>query len=200
MVTRKKVAAARKKVAKKKILQKKAAKKKTAGKKTTQKPKAKSKVMGRPTKYLPEYVQEVLPLCLAGLTDAELSVYFDISEQTLNEWKKKYPDFHESLKKGKSYADGQMAMSLYNRGLGYTQIEQKDVVLKGKDGQETVATLQTEKHIPADTTAIIFWLKNRRNTHWRDKHEFEHKGSDAFDLLLKRISDDGVEGPEHLRQ
>ena len=31
------------------------------------------------------------------------------------------------------------------------------------------------KHVPADVTAIIFWLKNRQPAKWNDKREMETK-------------------------
>ena len=33
------------------------------------------------------------------------------------------------------------------------------------------------KHYPPDTTAAIFWLKNRKTDQWRDKQDVEHSGS-----------------------
>ena len=61
---------------------------------------------------------------------------------------------------------------MLKRALGYdfqeTRVEKSD-----KDGTKIIQTL---KHIPADTTAQIFWLKNRRPDLWRDKQNIEHSG------------------------
>jgi hypothetical protein len=34
-----------------------------------------------------------------------------------------------------------------------------------------------------DTTACIFWLKNRRPDRWRDVHKHEHGGPNTFDQM-----------------
>ena len=118
--------------------------------------------MARPTKYKPEYNEQVYKLCLLGATDKELADFFNVSEQTINAWKEKDTEFLESLKRGKDDADYTVADSLYQRAKGYTTSE--DRILDGG-----VVTLK--KDVPPDTTACIFWLKNRRPKHWRDKQE-----------------------------
>ena len=67
-----------------------------------------------------KYADQALKLCLLGATDKELAEFFSVSEQTLNKWKKDYPEFLESLKKGKNIADANVASRLYNRAIGYS--------------------------------------------------------------------------------
>ena len=73
--------------------------------------------MGRKSNYKPEYANQALKLCLLGATDKEMADFFGCSEQTLNKWKKDFPDFLESLKKGKNVADANVASKLYNRAI-----------------------------------------------------------------------------------
>ena len=127
--------------------------------------------VGRPTKYKPEYKEQVYKLCLLGATDADIANFFDISEATLNNWKIEHPDFLESIKNGKVHADATVAESLYKRANGY---EHEDVDIKMYEGQ--IIKTKLIKHYPPDTTAGIFWLKNRRPKDWRDKQEIEHSG------------------------
>ena len=110
---------------------------------------------GQPTKYRPEMNEQAAKLCRLGATDAEMADFFDVTEQTINNWKSDHPDFFESIKRGKVLADAEVANSLYNRALGSTDY-------------------------PPDTTACIFWLKNRRPSSWRDKTATEHSGSIAM--------------------
>ena len=102
-----------------------------------------------------------------GLTDEQISVNIGINTSTLYDWKNKFPKISEALKKGKEVVDIQVENALLKRALGYefqeTRVEKSD-----KDGTKIIQTL---KHIPADTTAQIFWLKNRRPDKWRDKPE-----------------------------
>lgn len=102
-----------------------------------------------------------------GLTDEQISENIGINPSTLYDWKNKFPKISEALKKGKEVVDIQVENALLKRALGYdfqeTRVEKSD-----KDGTKIIQTL---KHIPADTTAQIFWLKNRRPDKWRDKPE-----------------------------
>lgn len=126
---------------------------------------------GRKTSFKQEYIQLAENYALLGATDAEIAEFFSVSEQTLNSWKKKFPQFLESLKKGKAVADSNVASKLYNRAIGYDCKAKKIVTYEGK------VTDQVEyvEHYPPDTTAAIFWLKNRQPGKWRDKKEVENQ-------------------------
>lgn len=112
-----------------------------------------------------------------GLTDEMIARNMGISRSTLNEWRKKFPDISDTLKKGKEYADRQVESSLFNRATGYTVSLKKPIKVKeikyntkGKRVEtETIIYAYEEVHIPADVTAQIFWLKNRKPDVWRDK-------------------------------
>lgn len=105
-----------------------------------------------------------------GATDTELAAYFDVAESTLNKWKKEHPEFSESLKQGKSETDIDVAASLHKRAIGSTVKEVKRQYLE-ENGKRTgeVRVTETEKEVPPDTTACIYWLKNRQPAQWRDK-------------------------------
>ena len=102
-----------------------------------------------------------------GLTDEQLAGKMGINPATLYDWKNKYPKISESLKKGKEVVDIQVENALLKRALGYDYQEQR-IEKSDKDGTKII---QTIRHVPADTTAQIFWLKNRRPDKWRDKPE-----------------------------
>ena len=102
-----------------------------------------------------------------GLTDEQLAEKMGIGARTLYDWKLKYPQISQALKKGKEVVDIQVENALLKRALGY-EFQEERVERSSKDG---VKVVQTIKHIPGDTTAQIFWLKNRRPDRWRDKPE-----------------------------
>lgn len=113
-----------------------------------------------------------------GLTDEIIAKKIGISRSTLNEWKKKYPAISDTLKKGKEIADIEVEDSLFKRATGYTVQLRKTFKVKnvkyntaGKkiEEKEELQTGIDEVHIPADTTAIIFWLKNRMPEKWKDR-------------------------------
>ncbi|MGR8822483.1 helix-turn-helix domain-containing protein [Leuconostoc citreum] len=82
-----------------------------------------------------------------GLTDEQISHNMGISRETLNVWRKKYPDISDTLKRGKEVVDREVENALLEKAVG------------------------------GDTTAMIFWLKNRRPKDWRDKQVQEIQGS-----------------------
>lgn len=133
------------------------------------------KKRGRKSLYQEEYANQALKLCLLGATDKELAEFFSVSEQTLNKWKKDFPEFLESLKKGKSIADANVASKLYNRAIGYDYEEKHYETKQPKKDvpPELVEAKRIKKHVPADTTAAIFWLKNRQPEKWRDRKEVD---------------------------
>jgi hypothetical protein len=124
---------------------------------------------GRPTKYEAKYSEQAYKLYLLGLTDKEMANFFDVSEQTLNAWKKEFPEFLEALTRGKILADGDIAKSLYHRAKGY---EHKETITATYQGQIT-DTMDVIKHYPPDTPAATLWLKNRQPAKWREKTETE---------------------------
>ena len=136
---------------------------------TEKKNPAEKKKRGRKSEYRIEYADQALKLCLLGATDKELAEFFSVSEQTLKKKKKDYPEFLESLKKGKNIADANVASRLYNRAIGYSCKATKFATSEGKitDSKEYI------EHYPPDTTAAIFWLKNRQPEKWRDKKEVD---------------------------
>lgn len=149
--------------------------------------------MARPSDYKPEFCQEAEKLCANGATDAELAEYFGVSDRTIYRWKAQFPEFCQSLKTGKSVADERVERSLYHKAVGYQHEAVKIFMPAG--ATEPVYAKYTE-FVPPDTTAAIFWLKNRRANDWRDKTEVHHKHTveQMSDDDLERIAAAGREG------
>lgn len=139
------------------------------------------KPVGRPTDYKIEYNDLAYKFCLLGATDAELGNFFEVTEQTINNWKNDYPDFFESIKRGKFIADANVADRLYQRAMGYEHddMELKVVSLGNKKGS-VVQQVEVTKYYPPDPTSAIFWMKNRRPKDWRDKQELEVKDTTNY--------------------
>lgn len=107
-----------------------------------------------------------------GLTDEQIAKNLGIGYTTLKEYKNKYPSFSATLKRGKEVVDIEVENALLKRALGYTYDEETYEELSDGTSKSKVVT----KHIPGDTTAQIFWLKNRKPGVWRDKTAVEHSG------------------------
>lgn len=129
---------------------------------------------GRPTSFKPEYTEQAKKLAILGLDDKRMAQFFEVSEQTFNAWKHSQPLFLDALKNGKAFADANVAMSLYQKAIGYSHAEDdiRTVTLPNGMGSEIVIT-PTVKHYPPDTVACIFWLKNRQKELWRAQPENE---------------------------
>ena len=130
-----------------------------------------AKKVGRPTSYNDEYAEQARKLCLLGATDKEMADFFGVSVTTVDNWKKNIPEFVGALKEGKVQADVDVANSLYQRATGYEWTEQQAIKVKVGQYEEKVELVEVRKATPPDTTAGIFWLKNRRKADWRDKQE-----------------------------
>ena len=122
-----------------------------------------------------------------GQTDEQIAANAGIATATLYDWKKRHPEVSEALKKGKEVVDVQVENALLKRALGYTYTETKK-----ERTAEGVRTTTTIKEVVPDTTAQIFWLKNRRPDRWRDKQDIHVSGSlntekTKLDDLLKQM-------------
>lgn len=128
------------------------------------------KKLGRPSPYTQGYKASfpdlARKLTMLGAKDAEIAEIFEVSESTLNLWKTKHAEFSESLRAGKLIADAEVADRLYQRALGY---EHDEIDIRVVD--KAIVQTPIRKYYPPDTTAAIFWLKNRQRHVWRDKVE-----------------------------
>jgi hypothetical protein len=134
---------------------------------------------GRPSEFKPEYVEQAKKLCHLGATDDEMADFFSVHRSTIYRWKLDYPEFCDAIKSAKEIADERVERSLYQKATGYNYTEEQAIKIKKAQHEEEVEVVEVEKHSPADTTAAIFWLKNRRKAEWRDKHDHEVTGKDG---------------------
>lgn len=136
---------------------------------------------GRPSKYKDSFPAQAAKLCKLGAIDKDIAEFFEVSEQTINEWKKKHPKFLESLKEAKDDIDRKVERSLFERATGYEHSEDKIFNQNG-----TPLIVPTTKHYPPETTAAIFWLKNRQPDRWKDSKEIV--GDKDKPITVKMVS------------
>lgn len=136
------------------------------------------KPVGRPSSYKPEYAKQAEKLCELGATDVEMADFFEVAPSTFTKWKADYPELSASLKSGKGLADERVERSLYHKAIGYT-FEAVKIFMPAGASEPVYAPYR--EHVPPDTTACIFWLKNRRQAQWRDVHKHEHGKPGEFD-------------------
>lgn len=123
---------------------------------------------GRPTDYKPKFCREAAKLCELGATDVELADFFEVDVRTIYRWQAANKEFSQSLRTGKDAADNRVERSLYHKAVGY---KHDAVKIFMPSGAEKPVYAPYVEHVPPDTTAGIFWLKNRRRNDWRDRIE-----------------------------
>lgn len=148
---------------------------------------------GRPSKFDKIDKAQIEKLARKGWTDAEMADFHGVTDRTWDNWKKAHPEFFRSLKDWKAEADEKVERSLFERAAGYTHPEEKIFQHEGR-----VVRAETTKHYPPDSTAMIFWLKNRRPEDWRDKHEVSHPIDEAGldevgEAILARMKAEGID-------
>lgn len=145
--------------------------------------KEKTNLGGRPTKYLESFNKQAYKLCLLGATDKELADFFEVDEATINRWKTEHKGFCKSLKRGKMEADSVVAEKLFKRATGYSHPDTDIRVI-----DDCIVKTRLIKHYPPDTTAAIFWLKNRQKEEWRDKQHLEIDLDNISEQDAKKIA------------
>lgn len=145
--------------------------------------------MARPSKYethVAPRLEEIKDWCRNGATDEEIAKRLGISRDSFYQYKKEFSDFSDTLKETKEIVDAQVENALLKRALGY---EYKEVTKKVVDGELKVTKVITKQVVP-DTTAQIFWLKNRRPDKWREKpaEEKEEQESVSVNITIEDLS------------
>lgn len=132
-----------------------------------------------------------------GLTDEQIASNMGITRKTLAEWKTKYSDICDTLKRGKAVVDIQVENALLKRALGYSYDEVTRERVLDYDpstgqvvGSHMEITKTVKKEVQGDTTAQIFWLKNRRPEQWRDKRDVSVEGEISTNNPFKGLSTD----------
>lgn len=106
-----------------------------------------------------------------GLTDEQIALKMGIGISTFYEWLNKFPELSDAIKKGKAPVDIEVESALLKRALGYDYEEVITEVEELGEGRQKKHIRKIRKHMPGETAAQIFWLKNRRPGRWRDKVE-----------------------------
>lgn len=119
-----------------------------------------------------------------------------ITRETLNQWKNRFSDISDALKKGKDVADREVENALYERARGGIREVKKVFKVREKYyddfgrlcEKETLQSAVEQIYVPGDTTAQIFWLKNRKPEEWREKRVVENREEYEDDGFLDALN------------
>lgn len=127
-----------------------------------------------------------------GLTDDQIAHNIGVHLSTLARWKAEHKEIRDALKKGKEVVDILVENALFKRAVGYDYEETLTEIRTDADGNVLEKHIRkSKKHVPPDTTAQIYWLKNRKPDRWRDRPQADGtSGDDPVLVLLKRIDEE----------
>ena len=117
-----------------------------------------------------------------GLTDKQIAHNIGVNEATLNRWKSAHAPILQALKRGKEVIDREVENALLKRALGYSYNEVTQE--PDEQGDLTITKIVT-KQVAPDTTAQIFWLRNRKGMVWSNKDALDAENTKANTALTK---------------
>lgn len=127
--------------------------------------------VGRPSKYRDGFAEQAYKLAMLGLTDQQMAEFFGVVKQTFYSWQEEHAEFLDSITRGKTIADAEVAVSLYKRANGYSH---KAVKIFMPAGAEEPVYAEYTEHYPPDTPAASLWLRNRQKALWRDTQSLQN--------------------------
>lgn len=156
---------------------------------------------GRPATYEDRFAAMAEAHCKLGATDADLADLFGVTVMAIKNWMSRHPEFGAAVRHGKAEVfDPKVERSLAQKALGYSvDVEEVKILQSGREVRYTI-----RKHYPPDTTACIFWLKNRNPQQWRDVQDHRHTGKlelekltseELLDMLKKEAVELGLSTP-----
>ena len=120
-----------------------------------------------------------------GLIDEQIAKNIGVSYSTFLDWKKRFPALSAALKESKEVVDRQVENALFKSAVGF--IYEEETVTNAGD------VVLIKKYSKPNTTAQIFWLKNRKREQWADKSEVKVEGTiqtNKLDGILAQLGGD----------
>ena len=154
------------------------------------------------SKYNSEYHDDwAWSLAIKGATNDEIAEAFGITVRTFIRWKQQFPSLAEAVSQGKDIADAKVEKSLYQRAIGYQVTdEERTIEMDPRTGEQRPAKVKkTIKNIVPDTMACMYWLNNRKRTHWSQRQEVAlSAGDDTEDVVIYLPANgrDAEDGPQ----
>lgn len=152
--------------------------------------------MGRKTGYDKSMCDKAYELASKGLSDKKIAKSLQVGLTAFYDYKNKFPEFSEAIKKGKKPANSEVEAALFKKCTGFIVKVQKAFKVKnieysesGKKISETeeVVLVEEDQYIPPDTTAQIFFLKNRESEEWKDKREAENDNKNDNEIIITEV-------------
>lgn len=140
-------------------------------------------------KFSRELALRIVELAAQGKTVAQISEDLGVGVYALNNWKGAQAGFKEAVHASRKVADELVVASLFQRAVGW---QQPAIKIHYDKEESRFVTYEYTERFPADTTACIFWLKNRQRTQWADVYDYSGEvkasvGTGEIEALASRL-------------
>lgn len=129
-----------------------------------------------------------------GLTYEQIAHNMGIDSATLRKWRKANNPIDTALQKGKEVCYFEVENALYKSAIGYEAIEREQIEVYDANG-DLISTTKRKRsrHIPPNTGAICFILKNQKPEKWQDKPERIQNDTVADDGFIEALKGSAAE-------
>jgi len=137
---------------------------------------------------------QIYALAAEGMTLEQIAAFFNITSQTLKDWRERDPRLERAWQQGSDdLATGRIELSMKRRAEGYDWYE----ISKTYDGEGNLKERKkVKRHVPADPNFAKLWVINR-SSRWRhaigdSQGVIVHKAEPAAKPRTAGMSDDTV--------
>ena len=122
---------------------------------------------GKYQKWLePANLEKITNWAAHGCTDAEIAKNMGVSSSTYYAWNLKYPEISEAIKRGRELSVEIIENTFFAKARGGIVVSEgieefTGEIREGKPYNGTLKRRTVKRELPPDTTAMIFYLKNR---------------------------------------
>lgn len=135
-----------------------------------------------------------------GLTDKEIAQTIGVNEATFCRWKNSQPSIVQAIKKGRQPINAIVEKTFFEEKLKGRSVKEKTVektIHRDAEGNITSSSehiRETERYIPADTTAMLFYMKCRMPQKYNDKINLtvEDKRNGQLADLIEGLKEDDL--------
>lgn len=137
-------------------------------------------------KRVEEILNEISTLVCAGWTREMVAKHFNITSYTLYTWSRTNTDLKTVLMASSKIADEHVETSLYDSCFDRTV---KEVTVETDSEGGLVRTITKTKVIPANPTAIQYWLSNRANDRWKARQQLDISATENSVIPIRLVYD-----------
>lgn len=131
---------------------------------------------------------------MSGWSDIEIADHFNVNVRTLHRWANTHAEFAKALQMNDKAAVARVKGAFFAKATGFHYVEQQAIKIKVAENLEEVQVVDVTRYQPPDTTAGIFYLKNRDRANWTDQTDInvtatvDLKGGDLRAVALAMLA------------